>query len=191
MPQIVCLLRSHDLLGFIDGTIQFPLPRSASADEPAKEEEENGNKIEPAKEEEEKGDGIKPPPQKKEEKEGDEIESAKEEEEKEKGDEIETAKEEEKEKGDGLEPPKEGKKGDEIRNKEDYLQRNKSDELVKACIFGSLSDQLLKDKASYKLDISIRDCLVLKKVTYLNLKVLYSSFYFIVLGNNRNCTDLG
>lgn len=146
----------------------------------------------PQRKKKKKGMGSSPPPpKKKEEKEGDEIESAKEEEEKEKGDEIETAKEEEKEKGDGLEPPKEEKKGDEIRNKEDYLQRNKSDELVKACIFGSLSVQLLKDKASYKLDIAIRDCLVLKKVTYLNLKVLYSSFYFIILGNNRNCTDLG
>ncbi|WMV30589.1 hypothetical protein MTR67_023974 [Solanum verrucosum] len=186
--QIVCLLQSHDLLGFVDGTNEFPQQTIASADEPAKEEgkkgdgieppkeeeekrdeiepskeeeEEKGDEIEPAKEEEEeKGDGIFPP--KEEEKKGDGIEPAKEEEE-EKGDEIEPVKEEE-EKGDGIEPPKEEeKKGDEIRNKEDYLQRKRSDELVKACIFGSLSDQLLQDRAIHRLDTARRVWLVLKR----------------------------
>uniref|UniRef100_M1DB75 Retrotransposon Copia-like N-terminal domain-containing protein n=1 Tax=Solanum tuberosum TaxID=4113 RepID=M1DB75_SOLTU len=79
--QIVCLLQSHDLLDFVDGTIQFPLPSIASADEPAKEEEGKGDGIEPPKEEEEKRDEIEPAKEEEELK-RDEIEPPKEEEEK-------------------------------------------------------------------------------------------------------------
>ncbi|KAH0674553.1 hypothetical protein KY284_025640 [Solanum tuberosum] len=102
--QIVCLLQSHDLLKFVDGTIQ--------------------------EDEEEKGD------------------------------------------------------------EEDYnLQRKRNDELVKACIFGSLSDQLLKDKAVHELDTARQVWLVLEqryspkpklqggsRVVYIELKDY--SFYF-------------
>ncbi|KAH0671587.1 hypothetical protein KY289_026080 [Solanum tuberosum] len=107
--QIVCLLQSHDLLKFIDGTIQ--------EDEEDEPEEEKGNE-------------------------------------------------------------------------EDYnLQRKRNDELVKACIFGSLSDQLLKDKAVHELDTARQVWLVLEqryspkpklqggsRVVYIELKDY--SFYF-------------
>lgn len=48
--------------------------------------------------------------------------------------------------------------------KDDYnLQRKMNDELVKACIFGSLGDQLLEDKAIHELDTARQVWLVLEQ----------------------------
>nr|XP_010321577.2 uncharacterized protein LOC104647650 [Solanum lycopersicum] len=48
--------------------------------------------------------------------------------------------------------------------KDDYnLQRKMNDELVKACIFGSLGDQLLQDKAIHEFDTARQVWLVLEQ----------------------------
>nr|XP_010321575.1 uncharacterized protein LOC101250994 isoform X3 [Solanum lycopersicum] len=94
--QIVCLLQSHDLFGFVDGTIRFPLLTIAPGD----------------------GDG------------------------------------------DDDEPEEE----EEMGIDEDYLQRKRSDGFVKGWIFGSLSDELLQDKAVHKLDSAREIWLVLEEL---------------------------
>ncbi|XP_010321575.2 uncharacterized protein [Solanum lycopersicum] len=98
--QIVCLLQSHDLFGFVDGTIRFPLLTIAPGD-------------------------------------GDD---------------------------DDDEPEEEEEKGEEMGIDEDYLQRKRSDGFVKGWIFGSLSDELLQDKAVHKLDSAREIWLVLEEL---------------------------
>ncbi|XP_015161963.1 uncharacterized protein [Solanum tuberosum] len=96
--QIICLLQSHDLFGFVDGTIQFSLQTIAPGDDDEPEEEENEEK------------------------------------------------------------------GEEMGNEEDKLQRKRNDGFVKGWIFGSLSDQLLQDKAVHKLDSAREVWLVLEQL---------------------------
>ncbi|XP_049405797.1 uncharacterized protein LOC125869276 [Solanum stenotomum] len=95
--QIICLLQSHDLFGFVDGTIQFSLQTIAPGDDDDDE-------------------------------------------------------------------PKEEEKGEDMGNEEDKLQRKRNDGFVKGWIFGSLSDQLLQDKAVHKLDSAREVWLVLEKL---------------------------
>lgn len=98
--QIICLLQSHDLFGFVDGTIQFSLQTIAPGDDDGDEPEEEENE----------------------------------------------------------------EKGEEMGNEEDKLQRKRNDGFVKGWIFGSLSDQLLQDKAVHKLDSAREVWLVLEQL---------------------------